>query len=70
MKPLIISFFMALLVYSLFFDDQASDNASYRFGLEKQTRDYEPMNSMPQSTDSLAIYAGVPTDSVGRKNVI
>lgn len=39
MKPLILSFFAALLVYSLFFDDEKG-SGDYRFGVE-HSLDYE-----------------------------
>lgn len=69
MKPLILSFFMALLVYSLFFDGKSEENETYKFGLEK-FQNYEPAKNMQQSQDSLAIYAGMPMDSIKKKNVI
>ena len=56
MKPLIISFFVGILVYSLCFDRQdGSKGAEYEFGLSKPQPAYKPHTSaLPVPADTSA----------------
>ncbi|WP_140392784.1 hypothetical protein [Parabacteroides sp. An277] len=57
MKPLIISFFAGLLVYSLCFDQQeGSKGTEYEFGLGKVQPAYEPHTSALPTPADTSVY--------------
>ncbi len=66
MKPLIASFFIALLAYSLFIDDGKKEGGGYQFGLDK-SENHKPQMDEPQPADTLNIYAETASFPVGKE---
>lgn len=56
MKPLILSFFTVILIYSLFFDKDEKREPNYQFGLDSSMNlDKEALGQYP--TDSISFLA-------------
>ncbi|MCI7285277.1 MAG: hypothetical protein PUK02_13240 [Parabacteroides sp.] len=56
MKPLILSFFAIILIYSLFFDQDEKRERDYQFGLDSSMNlDKEALGQYP--TDSISFLA-------------
>ena len=56
MKPLILSFFAVILIYSLFFDKEKKRERDYQFGLDSSMNlDKEALGQYP--TDSISFLA-------------